>query len=157
MARIRVPAGTIQKLEKVFDDLQTFVSENQRKRMSVIFKESFGFALDVKNGAMQDPDFQISLSVAADSPTAFVVNSGQMITSGNKYVKVDAPFLIQNIPGVAANKFYLVRIRYSEQGTNLQTSMSSFLYDLQDGETSKYTRFQDTFVIDTVLITEELG
>ena len=41
MARIRVPAGTVQKLEKVFDDLQTFVDNNQKKRLDIIFKESF--------------------------------------------------------------------------------------------------------------------
>ena len=43
MSRIRVPSGTIQKLENVFDDLQTNIQSNQLKRLN-IFLDSIFFA-----------------------------------------------------------------------------------------------------------------
>ena len=157
MARIRVPAGTVQKLEKVFDDLQTFVDNNQKKRLDIIVKESVGVALDVRNGVLQDNDFQVTLNVSTDTPTQFTVNSGQLLTSGNKYIKMVEPFVNIYIPSVEINAFYIVRIRYAETGSNLQTSMSSFLYDPQSGETTKYTRFNDAYVIDTKRVYEATG
>ena len=157
MARIRVPSGTIQKLEKVFDDLQSFLKDNQKKRLQLLFKDSFGLALGVKNGIVTDADFKITLNVTTDTPTSYTINAGQFITLGNDYVRLNAPYTAPALDTITADAFYLITIRYAEQGANLQTSMSSFLYDPLNGETSQYTRFNDSFVVQAVRIYPESG
>ena len=150
MARVRIPSGTIQKLETVFDDLQTFINSNQKGRLDLIFKDTFGHALNVVNGSVVDSDLEVIAQSSGGTPTQFQVNAGKVLTRGNKYINLVATHTQSSIPSAIANTYYLVRLRYAEQGTNLQTSMSSFLYDPLDGETSQYTRFTDSYVIEAV-------
>ena len=51
MKKIRVPAGTAQKFETVFDSLQEFNKSNTDLRLERIFK-NFGLNLPLKNGVV---------------------------------------------------------------------------------------------------------
>ena len=46
MARIKVPSGTIQKFEEVFDDLQTFIKANEVAKFKTIIKDTFGVSFE---------------------------------------------------------------------------------------------------------------
>jgi len=52
MKRFKVPSGTIQKLETVFDKVQSFVEDNLTNRVKRIFS-TYGPTLDIQNGEIQ--------------------------------------------------------------------------------------------------------
>jgi hypothetical protein len=76
--RIKIPSGTVQNLEKVFDDLQFAVQSNLYKRLNILFN-SFAIPIDVVNGEIpfSDSTFQIFSQPTSGVPTQFLVQPGK--------------------------------------------------------------------------------
>ena len=157
MSRIRVPAGTIQKLEQVFDDLQTTISDNQLKRLNTIFNEAYGIVYTKRNGVITTDEALVTVNPSNTTPTRFSINACQALTQDNRILVFDDTQVVQSIGGALSNEYYLVRLRYIETGSGSISAMSSFLYDESLGSTTKYTSFTDAFSTEAVMITQGSG
>lgn len=157
--KIKVPSGTIQKLETVFDDLQTFEAANLKNRLQTVLNDTFGIPLRTVNGVIDSTFFKVDRADTATSKTKYTIQPGSAITESGEYLNITDVFTGTNINNAQADTFYLIKAGYVEAGTDSITAMNSFLYD-SAGTTpysSKYSRFQDSFSILNVAVLEATG
>ena len=88
MARVKVPAGTIQKLEKVFDDLQTFQKSNELAKFKLLCKDQLGIVVDNQNGTVVGTPFQITLADTNAAPTQFSIAPGVAYNENGDVISV---------------------------------------------------------------------
>ena len=158
MARVKVPSGTVQKFEKVFDDLQTNIKSNVKKQFETILNDTFGNVLSVVNGTVSDSDLKVSVSSTTEDPLQLTVQSGSVLTRSGDVIKVTAPFTTTQTLATA-NTFILIKIAYKEVGGDSTTAMNSFLYDSTGSSaySTKYTRYTDSFALSFSVVTEASG
>jgi len=152
MDRIKVPSGSIQKLETVFDDLQTFVHGNLNKRVSFLTNK-YGILNSVINNT-QDSNFtglkvsitDINTQTMTIQPGMALLPSGDVISLKSAYT-----FSLSDIydGNITANTFYQIHVRYIEVGTNPIVTQNAFFFD-RAGLTpysERFTRWNDSFEI----------
>ena len=84
MKKFKVPSGTIQKLETVFDKVQSFVEDNLTNRVKRIFS-TYGPTIDLQNGVVQAGSDDLTISIV-NGTTNFSIASGKGLTESNEYI-----------------------------------------------------------------------
>ncbi len=158
MARVKVPAGTVQKFEQVFDDLQTNQKANVKLQFETILNETFGNVVELNNGNIVGNSFQVTASPTNTNPRNITIQPGTALTRSGDTIKVTAPYST-DISLSTPNTYVLVKIAYNEVGGSSITAMNSFLYDTTgtSAYSTKYTRYTDSFQLTFTIITPGAG
>ena len=130
MNRIKVPSGSVQKLEKVFDDLQTKIQKNIKDNTD-LWLHTGGLDLDVQNGVIpaEANGFKVDLFSDTDHPTRFVVRAGKAVTPNGEIIELETDFTQAQMINVAANTMYLIVARQIELGGEPTPAQNAFLFD----------------------------
>ena len=87
MKKFKVPSGTIQKLETVFDKVQAFTADNLTNRIKRIFS-TYGPTIDKRNGTIQSDSTDLKLSILTDT-TKIAIAAGSGLTESNEYINLN--------------------------------------------------------------------
>jgi len=152
MNRIKVPSGSKQSLETVFDNLQDFVEENITDRIGVLFSD-FGVAMGRSIG-VSDDDFKIILDSAR---TGFTLNSGKAISDDGEHFDFAGETRKAAITSfsLSPTTYYLVKMSYTWVGSDAVAAQNAFMYNAA-GTTpysTQYTKKNDTYLIEMVAVT----
>ena len=152
MNRIKVPSGSIQKLEKVFDDLQTKIQKNVKDNTDLWLHSNGGLDLNITNGVIPSSDtgLKVELFSDADHPTRFVVRAGKAVAPNGEIYELETDFTYTQLVNPAANTMYLVTARQIELGSEPTPAQNAFLFD-SSGSTPYST--QNTVFINKLQIT----
>ena len=158
MARVKVPSGTIQKFEEVFDDLQTNIKSNVKKQFETLLNDQFGNVITRNNGTTPGTAFSISRSDTTQNPRNFVCQAGAALTRSGDTIVLNAP-ATADVAYSTPNAYFLIKLRYMEVGGSAITAMNSFLYDSTgtSAYSTKYTRFVDSYQFSYSQILEASG
>lgn len=165
MNRIKVPSGSIQKLETVFENLQDQTELNLSNRIDAITKlvdkqYSYGIILDTVNGAASSADNSLLLQLTTGYG-GWTIAGGYAITQSKDYVAyngvTDADARVDPIYNMSTSRYYLVKLVYSEVGSDPVTTMNAFLFDKTGSEpyTDKMTKKTDSVSVGVLDITTE--
>ena len=155
MSRIRVPSGTVQKLEKVFDDLQENITSNQLKRLNVLFNESFGVFFPLINGVPSSDDLKVTDQSTVTQKTKFsVVRYGNVAGSRGSVI----PFFLskKNDPfsGSQVRQFFKemfaknIKFELSLKSKLKQLNKKIIEYDKHQLEILEVSEKQDRLIIE---------
>lgn len=144
MARIKVPSGTKQNLETVFDDLQSIAADNLKRRILKVF-DRFGPIVDVKAGILTGGT---SLQVTTGSNLSVNIAAGEALLENGNLIRIDSGDS-ETLSGVSASTAYVIILTYAEEGTVPVTAQNAFLYDVSGGTpySTKKTRYIDAYTI----------
>ena len=120
MDRIKVPSGSVQKLETVFDNLQDQQELNLTNRIDRLVKitddqYSYGIVLDVVNGEhiSTDTSFKVTLT---NGNAGWIIDKGYAITQSKEHVhftgNVDGAARTNSTYAMAVAKYYLIKVYY---------------------------------------------
>jgi len=150
MNRIKVPSGSIQKFEDVFDNLQDSTEGNITNRTDRLFS-NYGLVLDVQAGVIITTDFVVSLT---DGNKKYTVNSGKALTTNGQHMDF-VGFTSEIAADMDTDSYHLVKITYDSIGSVPKAAMNAFLFD-QTGstpQTTKNTVFTDSYTVSIVEVT----
>lgn len=158
MDRIKVPSGSIQKLETVFDDLQTLVDGNLSKKIDAI-TGGYGVLNALRSGEQDLLSTGLRLRSTSQGlglfiePGVALLNNGKILLIENSY-----NFLLNNVYSgtITGSSFYQINLKWKEVGTDPITAMNAFMFD-KAGLTpyaERFTRWSDSYVAVAYLRTE---
>jgi hypothetical protein len=158
MARIKVPSGTIQKFEKVFDDLQTNVKLNVKLQFQALLNDVFGNIVSVNNGVISSTNLKLMATDSGANPRNVTIQPGTALTRSGDTIVVANPY-VEDLSLASASAYYLIKANFQEIGGESITAMNAFLYDSTgtSAYSTKYTRFSDSFSITQTQIFESSG
>ena len=142
--RIKVPSGTKQNLETVFDDLQSYAAENLERRILKIF-DTFGPVVSVNAGIVTGTDLQLSKG----SGLNITVAAGEALLTDGTLIRLDSGGA-ETLTSVSAATEYVITLKYAEAGETPITAQNAFLYDTTGATlySTKYTRYTDSYSIE---------
>ena len=156
MKRIKVPSGSVQKLETVFDELQTNVQENLVEHTN-LWLSSGGINLDVVNSTLSSssPDFKIELAVTAEHPTRLIINAGTAVFPNGEVATIPSNYAFEPI-SLQADAYYLITCKQVELGASPIPAQTAFLFDTSGNTpySTQNTKFTNTFEVAYYLITD---
>jgi len=157
MNRIRVPSGSVQKLETIFDNLQDSIELNINNRVdALIGTNNYGLLLDATNGTLDD-SFQLFINFKANG---FSINGGEAIVPDGEHFGFEGYIANNAFSSFAltAAKYYLVKISYVALDTESINSQNGFIYS-KVGATyaSQYTKKEDSYLVEMEEITTLSG
>ncbi len=148
MNRIKIPAGTKQNFETVFDDLQTKIQANINSRLQLLLGE--GLPLLKTNGSLlsSETDFKVSLYTIMGYPTRILIQPGLVYFDNGEYLSL-ATQQTNILLTPAASTVYLVKLVYAEVGSAPTAAQNSFLFDQVSANpySQKNTRFTNSYSI----------
>lgn len=166
MNRIKVPSGSVQKLETVFDNLQDKQElniTNRVKRFAQLndSKYALGVIVDLKNGEPVSTDNSFKM-ILENQNAGWKIYEGHAVTQNGEYIAFEG--ITENTArtaasyGMTTNKYYLVKIHYDWVGSEPCTAMNAFLFDKtgSDPYSSRNTVKSDSYEIQVVDITAEV-
>lgn len=168
MERIKVPSGSVQKLETVFDTLQTQQETNLINRFDRLVKldsnsnYSYGIIVDLINGEPTSNDNSFKLTIT-NGNAGWIIDKGYAITQSKEHVNFtginDSSARTSLSYNMTTGKYYLVKLYYDWVGSDPVTAMNAFLFDKTGSEpyTSKNTIKSDSWEIRVQDITTEVG
>jgi len=152
MDRVKVPSGSIQKLETIFDDLQTLVQGNLNKRIDAITGTT-GVFNALKNSNQVATSTGLKVAVTNIGTQAMTLQPGVAIVENDSIILVEtsAQFYLANIYSgtLAANTYYQIHLRWKEVGTDPIISQNAFYFD-KAGLTpyaQRFSRWSDSYQI----------
>ncbi|HNW88098.1 MAG TPA: hypothetical protein PKN48_00415 [Bacteroidales bacterium] len=163
MNRIKVPSGSIQKLETIFENLQDQTELNISNRIDALTnlvdkQYSYGIILNTVNGATSSADTSLLLQLTTGYG-GWTIAGGHAVTQGKDYIAytgvTDADSRVDPIYNMSTSKYYLVKLIYSEVGSEPVTTMNAFLFDKTGSEpyTDKMTKKTDSVSVGVLDIT----
>jgi hypothetical protein len=168
MERIKVPSGSVQKLETVFDTLQAQQEENLTNRIDRLVKLDsssnyyYGIIVDMVNGEPTSNDTSFKLTLT-NGNAGWIIDKGFAITQSKEHVNFtgvnDSSARTNASYSMTTSKYYLVKLYYDWVGSDPVTAMNAFLFDRTGSEpyTSKNTVQSDSWEIRVQDITTEVG
>jgi len=152
MNRIRVPSGSVQNLETVFDNLQNATETNITNRVDVLIG-NFGLLLGAENGVYDDV-FKVQMNFKNNG---FSVNSGTAITPDGEHIEFEGSVVADAFTTytLGTGKYYLIKVSYEWVGSDAVTAQNAFMYN-SAGTTpysTQYTTRSDSYLIELVEIT----
>ena len=157
MNRIKVPSGSIQKLESVFDTLQTKVQTNLVNNTN-LWLNTGNLDIDVVNGVVNpnSTEFQILTSTTPQHPLRLVVRAGTLRLPNGEIVTIGTDYVFEMLGGVVANSYYAINLMQIELGTSPTPAQNAFLFDAtgQSPYSTQNTAFQNTYYLEYALVTD---
>lgn len=152
MDRVKVPSGSIQKLETVFDDTQTLVHGNLNKRIDAI-TGTYGTLNALINLAQDSASTGLKLSVTNANTQTMTIQPGVALLSNGSIIVLDTAYtftLSDAYSGtIAASTYYQINLRYTEVGTDPIVAQNAFFFD-KAGLTpyaQRFSRWSDSFEV----------
>jgi len=162
MDRIKIPSGSVQKLETVFDDLQTLIHGNLNKRIDAI-TGTYGTLNALKNGAQVSGSTGLKISMAEARNSTLTVQPGVALLEDGSIILVENAFtfsLSSAYTGtIAANTFYQIHLRWIEEGTDPIVAMNAFFFDKAglSPYSERFSRWSDSYEVVAYVRTPSVG
>jgi hypothetical protein len=154
MIKMKVPSGTRQSLETVFDNVQSYMFDNLSNRVNLLFGDSYGQALDLDQGSLStnSTGFAVSVNASTNFRTKIQILPGTIYFSNGEYYKTTdilSASLSSSVGSLTADTYYLVELVYNELGSEPIAAQSSFVYDTTSSApySQKNTKFSDNVTI----------
>lgn len=144
MDKIKVHSGTKQKLETVFDNLQTHIAGNITKRIN---------GLSTTRGILTDAidiNSANALKLASASTSTLTLQPGNVYFPNGEMLTIAG---VQNITtsfltsSTAGYHYILVKLKYNSVGSEPITVMTGFNYNTISGEYQQYAKYSDSYTI----------
>jgi len=152
MDRVKIPSGSVQKLETVFDDLQTLIHGNLNKRIDAI-TGTYGTLNALKNGEQVSSSTGLKISLADANNSTFTIQPGVALLEDGSIILVESAFtfsLSSAYTGtIAANTYYQINLRWTEEGTDPIVAMNAFFFDKAglSPYSEKFSRWSDSYEV----------
>lgn len=132
MKKIRVPAGTVQKFENVFSDVQDAVKTNSDKLLDIDYSKK-GFLIDVVNGIPVDNDWKLTVK---DSDSVIVTintasNKAMALTGNKEILSLSASVDLDIGSPNEAVPYYVVYVDHGLEYNTPATIVDGFVYDAE--------------------------
>ena len=163
MDRVKVAAGSVQNLEMVFDDLQTLVNGNLKKRIDALTGSgTFGVINALENGVQVASDLSLkiavtdvnSLGISMQPGVGLLSDGGILLAEAGLTTTLDAIYS----GTIAANTYYQISLKYLEVGTDPVIAQNAFYFD-KAGLTpyaERFSRWSDSYELVAYLRTESV-
>lgn len=152
MDRIKVPSGSIQKLETIFDNLQNSVQTNLNKRVN-FFVGNYGILNSLVNNIQNQGFSGLKLSITDFNTQTMTIQPGNALLKNGEMIilKSAYTFNLQDVydGNITANTYYQIHLKYEQVGTNPVVAQNAFFFD-RAGLTpysERYTKWFDNFVV----------
>ena len=154
MDRVKIPSGSVQKLEDVFDDLQTLVHGNLNKRIDALTgTNTYGVINALKNGEQVASDTSLKVAITSISNMELTISPGVGLLADGSIILVESAFTV-NLDDiysgtVAANTYYQISLKWKEVGTDPIVAMNAFFFD-KAGLTpyaERFSRWSDSYEV----------
>lgn len=152
MNRVKIPSGSVQKLETVVDDLQTRIHGNLNKRIDAI-TGTYGTLNALRNEAQENSSTGLKVTVSSINDQLLTIQPGVALLSDGNVILVDTAFSFElaNVysGSLAANTYYQIHLKWKEVGTDPIVAMNAFFFD-KVGITpysERYSRWSDSFEV----------
>lgn len=151
MDRVKVPSGSIQKLEDVFDDLQTLVHANLNKRIDAITSQ-YGILNALENGAQVSSSVGLKVSVSSINDQTMTIQPGVALLADGSILLVETGInftLSDSVPSPGTSTHYQINLRYIEVGTDPIVAQNAFFFD-KAGLTpysQRFSRWSDSYEV----------
>ena len=104
MDRRKIPAGTKQNLETVFDNVQSDAAENLKRRILTVF-DTFGPVVSVKAGVVEAGETALQLTTGAN--LLVNIDSGQALLENGEMIRLAASDSY-DASSVSADIYYVI-------------------------------------------------
>lgn len=164
MDRIKVPAGSNQSIEAVFDSLQDFNKSNLTIRTNSLFS-SFGTINSTKSeGSITITDnLRVTLATSPGNMTRIMINEGKALVTNQEMIYVNTAEIV-SLADIVNNSndtfegdtFYLIKLRWVLTGNEPIPAQAGFRFD-PFGVTAyshKYAKFLDDFMVTYSKVTD---
>lgn len=162
MDRVKIPSGSIQKLETVFDDLQSLIHGNLKKKIDAI-TGNYGVVNSVVNSEQNTDDYWLKLSVNDEKYLEVLIQPGVGLLEDGELILVENAFtgrLDEFYTGtIHANGVYQIHLKHTQVGTDPIVAMNAFFFD-KVGVTpysQRFTRWSDSYELVGYLRTENVA
>jgi len=152
MDRVKIPSGSVQKLETVFDDLQTLVHGNLNKRIDAI-TGTYGTLNALKNDAQVATSTGLKVTVSSTDDQTMTIHPGVALLSDGSVILVETAFSfdLANVysGSVASTTYYEIHLKWKEEGTDPIVAMNAFFFD-KAGLTpyaERFSRWSDSYEV----------
>lgn len=144
----KLPSGSKQSLESVFDNVQSDQQANLTNRVKLLF-DSLGLNLDFVTGSDQGNDFAMTVQGTSDEQLA--ITSGKALTESIEYINFTGQTVDLTNRTVSDGQ-YIVALEYKMVKSDPVTVMQGFLYDATGNEdyTDRNTKIDDSYKISFV-------
>jgi len=152
MDRVKVPSGSIQKLEDVFDDTQTLVHGNLNKRIDAI-TGTYGTLNALINEAQASTSTGLKLSVTNVNTQTMTIQPGVALLADGSIILLETAYTFELADAysdtIATNTYYQIHLKYKEVGTDPIVAQNAFFFD-RAGLTpysERFSRWSDSFEV----------
>lgn len=151
MDRLKIPSGTVQRLEDIFDRMQEFIKDNILRRFVTITANE-GLELFSSHGPVTDQLYGViqsstELKVLLVNGLNFSIQPGTAMLENGELIRVSS--VINAETSADADTYYLVSLVYDEAGSVPITAQVAFVYDktVASPYSTKNTEFTDSYVV----------